>query len=430
MAKLSRDVVVVGGGIAGLSFAQAILKSPVSRHLRVSVIEAYPPKLFSSSSPVSNRTVSLTPSSYAFLQRIDGLSMASTQRLQTYTDMHVYDGVSDKEIQFDSGSGIATMAENNNVQSALWESLREKTTADIHTAKVATIERTGDVEAGTARPKITLDNGSVLETALLVGADGINSPVRTFAGIDSRGWDYPHHGVVGTLTHAGDVDYRTAHQRMLPSGPIAFLPLPQEYASLVWSISPIKAAKIKSLSLETVTKLVNAAFRLNHVDLDYVLSLEGDAVIADELAWRLAQPSYSSHAPPLVTSVTGVASFPLRFRHANTYHSLEHRCCLIGDAAHTIHPMAGQGLNCGLGDAETLATLIEEACVLGSDLASVGPHLTRDRYWANARVHGVVDKLHKLYAVESGPLVAARSIGTGLLDSLGFVKRTMMNAAG
>ena len=142
-------------------------------------------------------------------------------------------------------------------------------------------------------------------------------------------------------------------------------------------------------------------------------------------------PSHSQHAPPEVLEVSGVASFPLRFRHADTYHSdLHHRAVLIGDAAHTIHPLAGQGLNLALLDSASLSKSITQAVTLGGDIGLIGSELTRDRYWANARVAGVVDKIHKLYAREERAIVGLRSLGSGILDKVEVAKRALMSAVG
>lgn len=288
-------------------------------------------------------------------------------------------------------------------------------------------------------PHLTLSNSHRLAARLLIGADGLNSPVRTFAGIPSRGWDYNRHGVVATVKLAPeDLERRTtdkaiAYQRFLPNGPIALLALPDGYATLVWSTTPQHAAQLKQLQEEDFAAMINAAFRLEIVDIDYMSTMESGQV--GELQWRSSvtgAKDSGSEIPRRVTSVQegSIASFPLRMRHADTYTS--ERIALVGDAAHTIHPLAGQGLNMGLGDVESLAKTIEYAVVHGADIGT-GLSLERynaDRWVSNNRMLGVVDKLHWLYSVRSGPVVGLRGWGLRAVDSLGPLKQFFMGKAG
>lgn len=423
MNKL-HDIAIVGGGIAGLSLAASLLKSPATKHLSVALIEANQPAPWDKSK-LSNRTSSLTPTSVKYLQSTGAWQHVAHERTLSYLDMHVYDGLTDQQIEFNQDKEIATMIENVNLQSALLKTLQE-TSLNMHIAKVDAIERTQDA----TQPTIKLSSNEAIRARLLVGADGANSPVRAYAKINSYGWDYPHHGVVGTLTHSLP-GHAIAHQRMLPCGPIAFLPFPADKASMVWSIHPKHAALLKSLDPIIMTKFINAAFRLSWVDLKYILSLSSSSEIAAELDWRLSLPSHSTHAPPEVLSVEHVASFPLKFRHADTYHSeVADRAVLIGDAAHTIHPLAGQGLNSALLDSAALQNAIETCVSLGGDVGHVGADVSRERYWANARVGGVVDKIHKLYAREEKTIVGLRSFGSGMLDKIEVAKRAIMATVG
>ncbi|KAI5466241.1 hypothetical protein BGZ63DRAFT_347725 [Mariannaea sp. PMI_226] len=442
------DVVCVGGGPAGLSLLTALRANPVTSGLRVALVEAQDlSKVSSFSLPptqFSNRCSSLTPSSAQFLNTIGAWKHMKRERIQDYHEMQVWDGVTDARIEFDwqgsrSGAGktIAYMIENLNLTSGLLKRLEELGGVDVFDkTKVENIELGEETEDADLRewPVVELSSGQTLAARLLIGADGANSPVRAFAGIQARGWDYGRHGVVASLQLEGDGwggEYnKIAYQRFLPTGPIAMLPLPGNYASLVWSTTPEKAALLKSLSPKDFIALVNAAFRLSPVDLGYLHTIpEGQE---EELLWRLQHISTDPKSIP--QTIVGVqegtvASFPLKLRHADTYTG--ERVALVGDAAHTIHPLAGQGLNQGQGDIQSLSKTIEYAVSHGQDLGTslALESYNSERYAANHVVLGVCDKLHKLYGVESGPLVPLRSIGLRAVNALGPLKNFIMEQA-
>lgn len=294
----------------------------------------------------------------------------------------------------------------------------------------------------TSYPHIRLSSNHTIVARLLVGADGLKSPVRTFAGIGTRGWDYDRHGVVATLklaqgarrdpNHSGHL---TAYQRFLPTGPIALLALPDNHATLVWTATPTQAALLKNLSQEDFMAMVNAAFRLEIVDLDYMFTLSSGQL--KELLWResVFSPTTDKNGevPPRIEAVQkgSIASFPLRLRHATTYTA--HRIALVGDAAHTIHPLAGQGLNLGLGDSQSLASAIENAVDHGADIGNEMHCLDRyssDRWMSNNRMLGAVDKLHWLYSTKWPPVVGLRQLGLNAVNSMGPVKDLFMRQAG
>ncbi|KAI1368752.1 hypothetical protein F5Y08DRAFT_294738 [Xylaria arbuscula] len=442
------DVVCVGGGPAGLSLLAALKANPTTAALRVALVEAQdlgklrswqlPPDRF------SNRCSSLTPSSANFLDKIGAWNHIQRDRVQPYHEMQVWDGVSDARIEFDwapgsapNGRTIAYMIENLNLTSGLLKRIDElKGTTTFDSARVEGITLGEETEELDFRewPIVHLHGGKQLAARLLVGADGANSPVRTFAGIESRGWDYGRHGVVATLElegngWAGD-DTKIAYQRFLPTGPIAMLPLPGNRSTLVWSTTPSNAALLKSLPTQDFIALVNAAFRLSLVDLQFMHTMSSGH--EDELAWRLQHTHFDAQAIP--QTVIGVqegtvASFPLKMRHADTY--IGERVALVGDAAHTVHPLAGQGLNQGQGDVESLAKTIDYAVSHGQDIGARMSleSYTSERYVANHIMLGVVDKLHKLYSVESGPLVPLRSWGLSAVNALGPLKGFFMQQA-
>ena len=442
--------------ISGPSFWQSALTlvslpgaNPVTSHLRVALVEAQdlakarswkmPPDRF------SNRCSSLTPSSALFLDQIGAWRHLERDRVQAYQEMQVWDGVTGARIEFDwapgadpaAGTTIAYMNENLNLTSGLLKRLEELGGVSMFgNAKVENISYGEETEEVDLRewPVVHLSGGKQLSARLLVGADGANSPVRSFAGIEARGWDYNRHGVVATVELEGEGwggDYtKIAYQRFLPTGPVAMLPLPGNYSTLVWSTTPGNASLLKSLSAKDFTAMVNAAFRLSPADLVYMHKQESGQ--AEEYSWRLEHTPFDYRAvPQTVTSVQDgtIASFPLKLRHADTY--IGERVALVGDAAHTIHPLAGQGLNQGQGDVQSLAKTIEYAVSHGQDIGvtmSLEPYVS-ERYAANHLLLGVCDKLHKLYSVGSGPLVPLRSVGLSAVNALGPLKTFFMNQA-
>lgn len=451
--------------------------SPITSKLRVALIEGQDltkargwglePAQF------SNRVSSLTPSSVSFLQSIGAWKHVDMSRVQPYEEMQVWDGETGSQISFDWSTGIvsadagepsstiATMAENANLARGLLSrtaSLEDDNVSIFSNTKVANITNGVDHEEGpdlSAWPVLSLSPLSESEgnsaplpniaARLLVGADGVNSPVRSFASISTDGWDYNRHGVVASLDLSSDPtlpDKRVAaYQRFLPGigGPIAMLPLPNNHATLVWSTTVQNAAYLKSLPTSAFTEMINAAFRLSMTDLEYMLSLRSSSESssstqhAEELSWRLEHTQIPSAVPPLVSAVQPqtIASFPLRHRHASTY--ISPRVALVGDAAHVIHPLGGLGLNLGIGDVASLHRAIEYAVGHGMDVGNLLSleQYAADRWVTNAKVGAACDLLHKMYDVPgNGPVAWARGLGLDLVDRLPTLKGLLMRQAG
>ncbi|EAU90565.2 COQ6 monooxygenase [Coprinopsis cinerea okayama7 len=422
----------------------------------------------------SNRVVSLTNASQAFLKRIGAWSYVEEARTTG-----VWDGVSDARITFSASDigldnpvdGMSRLTENFNLQRGL---LRHLSTLSsrvqlLERTKVQSIQRTSTENS--SWPLVHLDNGKILRSRLLVGADGFNSPVRTFAGIQSFGWSYDTQAIVATMEHeprgAFEPPNTTAYQRFLPTGPIAFLPLSPTVSSLVWSTRPHIAKALLSCEPDVLASMINAAFRLPSLSLKYLYEriLEAHNAnthitlpqIQEEILFREKSHQIDQHSaytsvvaaprggiapegseavPPFVRSLQAgsVASFPLRFMHADSYigEGKGERTVLIGDAAHTIHPLAGQGLNLGLGDVECLAKSIENAASRGGDIGSYTALLpyAQQRYLENHVLMAANDKLHKIYSTELEPIVWARSVGLEVVNELDSLKAALMISAG
>ncbi|KAF4552597.1 Ubiquinone biosynthesis monooxygenase COQ6-like protein [Elsinoe fawcettii] len=455
------DVVCVGGGPGGLALLTALKSNERTAGLKTALIDGQDlhagKQQFEQISGYSNRCSSLTPGSVSFLKGIGAWSHVDSSRTQPYSAMQVWDGVSGSSIHFDpvemrdnnvldlifpkprnrlEDPIVATMTENANLTSALLERLSSLPESDIFSKT-----RVESITLGEESPNLDLSSWPILSLSststklaarLVIGADGFNSRVRTFASIPSRGWDYDRHGVVATLSLPTNTTLHTAYQRFLPTGPVALLPLPDSTASLVWTTTPSHAAKLRRLPPQDFLAMVNAAFRLLPVDIDYMLTSMPDSGQSEEVSWRIPSTSFNpAQVPPLVQGVQegSIASFPLRMRHADTY--IADRVALVGDAAHTIHPLAGQGLNQGLGDAKALAEAIDYAVQVGWDIGSSWAleGYNRAQWGRNSALIGAVDKLHKLYSAESGPVVWARSLGLSAVNSAGWVKGAFMRVA-
>lgn len=223
-------------------------------------------------------------------------------------------------------------------------------------------------------------------------------------------------------------------------------------ASLVWSTTPAIASAIKSLPLELLPSLINAAFSSPYTSLEpfFKLLTTSPPLPPSELAQHLLDLSTTSSTysvdeipdrlPPTIISIqpNSIASFPLKMSHADTYLGLpstkgkDLRTVLVGDAAHTIHPMAGQGLNMGLGDVRALVDTLEETMKDGGDIGAFNTlrSYPRSRYIANHAVISATDHLNTLYSTQFAPIVWARSTGLEVLNELEFVKGFIMNSAG
>lgn len=439
------DIVIIGGGPAGLTLASAVKNSKILSKYKTVLIEGSnliePLDQFAASPPKNfmNRVVSVTPTSIDFLKKIGAWDHVKIERTQNYNTIKTYDGVSGAQLEMDS-QDLATMIENFNIQSGVYQRILELNN-DSPDNELNIIDKTKvlsiDKDVTSEWPIVHLENGDSIKTRLLIGCDGNNSPARKFAQIESRGWSYNRWGIVGTCKYKDDNLFReaTGWQRFLPTGTFALLPMPDNWCSFVWAVPPELSNVLMKLSDDKFLAMMNAARKLDVDELDYLYQLarEDSPELINEVNWRLNlsneksadEDAYPVELESIIPNSRG--KFPLKLTHADSY--VEERVALVGDAAHTTNPLAGQGLNMGQGDAKSLIETLERSTERGLDIGNrmaLEPYFS-ERYIPNHVLLGVVDKIHKIHSTDFPPIVWARSLGVNAINNLPFVKDLLVD---
>lgn len=313
------DAVIVGGGMVGAAAAQGLAK----QGLQVALIENEAPAGFDPSAPADLRISAIGCASARFLQKLGAWESVEKMRSVPYRRLETWE-VDGSEVKFDAQSlglpELGFMVENRVLQLALWQQFDALTNLTrFCPAKLRHLLQHDDKTWS-----LQLTTGDLLRTKLVIAADGANSLVRQLAGIGMDGWEYRQHCMlINVETETPDQD--VTWQQFFPSGPRAFLPLFGNQASLVWYDSPQRIRYLKTLNMQQLTTEVMQAFPAR---LGTVKALSAGA-------------------------------FPLVRRHAQRY--VLPGLALVGDAAHTINPLAGQGVNLGYRDVEALLSVLEKA---------------------------------------------------------------------
>ncbi|MAT92576.1 MAG: 2-octaprenyl-3-methyl-6-methoxy-1,4-benzoquinol hydroxylase [Halioglobus sp.] len=392
------DVVVVGAGIAGASLALALS----GQGLAIALVEARPLAPPPLPAPLEvaafdPRVSALTPRSRQLLDSLGAWRGIEDYRHCAYRHMTVWDAQGTGRIDFDrdevDAPALGYIVENRAIVAALLD--RVAGAADIHChgeATLAACRREG------VRTRVELADGRCLSAQLVVAADGALSTLRDLLEFRTREWDYGHRAIVASIETARGHRH-TAWQRFLPSGPLALLPLPgagERFCSIVWSIDEELA--------------------------DDLLGLD-DAEFCRELA-RASEACLGA-----VLACSPRRHFPLRQRHAVDY--VQAGAALVGDAAHTIHPLAGQGINLGLQD---VAVLAEE--ILAGARRDVSPgqlellrRYQRRRKGENLLMMGAMDGFKRLFEQDALPLRWLRNNGMRGVDRLPLLKHQLMRHA-
>uniref|UniRef100_UPI0035901FE2 ubiquinone biosynthesis monooxygenase COQ6, mitochondrial-like n=1 Tax=Myxine glutinosa TaxID=7769 RepID=UPI0035901FE2 len=447
------DVIVSGGGLVGSAMACALGFEPMLADQRILLLEAGTRKhLDELPGTYSNRVSALSPGSVTLLDSIGAWEQISTMRFKPFKRMQVWDACSDALITFDKEDFVEDLAfvvENDVVMTALTrqlESIKDqvnvlyKSRVVKYTWPAATPESedlddwtSESVEQTMEGPdetspwvKVELADGKVLQTRLLIAADGIDSLARESAGIRTIRCDYNQSAIVATLHLAEPTENNVAWQRFLPSGPIAMLPLSGDLSSLVWATSPHHAKELMDMSEETFVDAINSMFWSDSRRSEFTDN--ASAAFRSALSLILPTGSPVRQLPPSVASIDpgSRATFPLGLGHATDY--VAPRLVLVGDAAHRVHPLAGQGVNLGFGDVAALRDLLGLAIYDGRELGSPR-HLhqyetTRQRH--NLPTMLAIDMLKRLYSTDHAALVLLRSLGLQATNAISPLKEQII----
>lgn len=391
MALIRTQVAVIGGGMIGLALANAL----ALRGREVCVLERGAAKPIPSEP--SLRVSALSRAAQDWLTELGAWQLIPENRKGTYTGMQVWDENPGARIGFSAEesdlSHIGTIIENAVVEGALWQRAEALQVQLKPQAVVASFEEhEGDVT-------LQLENGDIVLAQLVVAADGGRSQIRQQLGLATTFKDYEQHGVVATL-ETTEPHQDVARQVFTAAGPLALLPLAEpNKISIVWSVPPQRAAELKALPKEI---------------FEQQLGVTSDMVLGP------------------VNLVSERHSFPLRMQYAEQW--VKGRFVLAGDAAHTIHPLAGQGANLGLGDAWYLAEQLNRLGTLqgqwnGEQLQRTLRHYERARKTAAVRHIAAMEGFHQLFLAQNPFMKAVRGFGMNTTNKLRAVKRFFIHQA-
>lgn len=388
------DVIVVGAGIAGSAMALALVRDGFD----VALIEARPPPQWNVEDEVDARVVALAADAVALFDDLGVWPDVLAARASPYRRMHVWDALVPGQLEFDSAdrgeAALGWIVENRLLQHVLWRALI-KAVDDGSALSLRCPAEVTRVENETDGVVVNLADGTRVRSRLLIAADGANSPIRQQLGVGTRDRDYGQRAIVA---HVGTerAHQSTAWQRFQPGGPLAFLPLADGRCSIVWSLQSDEASRLLALD--------EAAFC---------------AELGCALDFRLGT----------ITSTTQRFAFPLRMRLAERY--VAGRCVLLGDAAHAVHPLAGQGLNLGLRDVRNLREQLQRTRSRNSDhgASHVLRRYERERRSENTLAANSFSLIESTFDSDSTVIAGLRGLALGVANRISPLKRLFGDAA-
>ncbi|WP_188009371.1 2-octaprenyl-3-methyl-6-methoxy-1,4-benzoquinol hydroxylase [Grimontia hollisae] len=379
------DIIVVGGGMVGAAVALGLAR----QGKRIAMVERRAPEAFSSDQPMDLRVSAISPASVSLLQSLKVWNDVLAMRVCPYRRLETWEHP-ECRIRFSADSmdlqQLGFIVENRILQLSLWHACEAQENLDIFCP--------GNIVA--MRPEnhghsVELDDGSILYGHWLVGADGANSRVRDYANIGVTAWDYRQHCMlVNVKTELPQQDI--TWQWFTPEGPRSFLPLPGHQGSLVWYDSP---ARINALCAMSPTALRDEI--LTHFPREL-----GDIEVLQQ------------------------GAFPLTRRHAQRYYNQQ--IVLLGDAAHTINPLAGQGVNLGFKDVDALLDVVADAGVEWANNGVLAAY-ERKRKPDNLIMQTGMDVFYGGFSNDIAPLKLLRNVGLKLAENSGLVKRQVLKYA-
>ncbi len=382
------DVVIVGGGMVGATLACALGGSS----LRVAVVEGERPPAFSAEQPRDVRVSAVSIASASIISTVGAWRGITERRACPFRRMRVWEERGDVEFRSAdiNESVLGYIVENRVIQLALLDRIPAFSNVELFCPA-----STRSIDYDPNGSTVALDDGRTLSSRLMIAADGGFSRVRQVAGMGVSHWDYEQQALVLTVETAyGQQDITWQH--FTPTGPRAFLPLTGPYASLVWYHTPDEVKRLRALPDAELLAAVHAAF-----------------------------PDCLGE----IRSIVARGSFPLRRQHALGY--VKQGIALIGDAAHMIHPLAGQGVNIGLLDAAALAEVLVRAASQRRDIASmeVLREYERMRRSGNLMMMTAMDLFYRAFGNSSAPLKVVRNLGLGFAERFGPAKTYFMRYA-